>query len=410
MNSVRLRFLADINPPTPAFDKVANDASVTFMPLETVWADDRLDTSRIRPKSEVAGGYVRFQNFDVLCPKVTPTFQAGRSAHVGGLVNGVGAATTEVHVLRSKPTVADPRYVRYALLTKPFLEEGVSRFQGVAGLQRVPEDFVQNFRVNDRPLDEQRRIADFLDDQIARIDQAGALRQGQLTTLEERRAASFTRVFAGVSATVRLSRLLEDSGVGVVVNPSSYFVEEGVPFVHGYNVRDGWFDLEDLKRMSDADSRTLSRTRLRPGDVLVVRAGYPGRSAVVTDDLAGGNCASVLVLRPNAELLPGYLSAFFNSSLGKAQVEAAQYGAAQGVVNLSDVRAFALPQVDVARQVSALRVLDADLAAGLSLQRAQEGALSLLEERKRSLITAAVTGELDVSTGSSRAAEAVVRG
>ena len=76
-DTVRLRFLAEVNPPTPAFDRIADEELVTFMPLETVWADGRADTSRARPKAEVSTGYVRFMEGDILSPKVTPTFQAG---------------------------------------------------------------------------------------------------------------------------------------------------------------------------------------------------------------------------------------------------------------------------------------------------------------------------------------------
>lgn len=57
----RLRYIAEINPATPAFDLLADETDVTFMPLETVWADHRLDTSRVRMKATVSTGYVRFQ-------------------------------------------------------------------------------------------------------------------------------------------------------------------------------------------------------------------------------------------------------------------------------------------------------------------------------------------------------------
>ena len=80
------------------------------------------------------------------------------------------AVTFDLHVLRAREGV-DPRWICYALRSSDYLREGVTAFQGVAGLQRVPADFVAAFRVAHRTAEEQRRIADFLDDRVARIDQ-----------------------------------------------------------------------------------------------------------------------------------------------------------------------------------------------------------------------------------------------
>lgn len=82
----------------------------------------------------------------------------------------VGAASTEVHVVRARPGLADARFIMYRLLASDFLQEGVSRFQGVAGLQRVPADFLMDLPILNLHVEEQRRIADFLDDQVTRID------------------------------------------------------------------------------------------------------------------------------------------------------------------------------------------------------------------------------------------------
>lgn len=72
MKTIALRRLAHVNPPAPNFDRLAPDADVLFLPLETVWADDRADQGRRVPKSQVSSGYSRFQAGDVVSPKVTP--------------------------------------------------------------------------------------------------------------------------------------------------------------------------------------------------------------------------------------------------------------------------------------------------------------------------------------------------
>ncbi len=396
MKTIALRHLAEINPPCPRFERLPHDSEVLFLPLETVWSDDRADQTRRATKRSVESGYTRFQAGDTVCPKVTPTFQAGRSMRA----NAIGAGTTELHVLRPRAGV-DPRWITYAVRSKHFLDEGVTAFQGVAGLQRVPTEFIAHFGVVDVPEQEQQRIADFLDDRVACIDQIITARHAQEQALREARFAQLGQSLGASGPRRRLSHSLALGAVGVVVKPSSYFTETGVPFVHGYNVRDGVFDLTDLKRMSPGDSIALGRSRLRKGDVLVVRAGYPGRAAVVTAELAGGNCASVLLLRPGPSLAPGWLSAFFNSPIGRAQIEAQQYGAAQEVINLSDVMAFSipLPHRDVQERIlRELRSSEARWGQGLALLASEASRLS---ELKQSLITAAVTGELDVTTSGS---------
>ncbi len=79
-----LRHLASVNPSTPDFDRLRPDTLVAFIPLEAVSASG-LDTSRRRPKEEVASGYTRFLEGDILVPKITPTFQSDRAVIAMGL-------------------------------------------------------------------------------------------------------------------------------------------------------------------------------------------------------------------------------------------------------------------------------------------------------------------------------------
>ncbi|MEO6500441.1 MAG: hypothetical protein ABIQ09_00845 [Jatrophihabitantaceae bacterium] len=410
---VRLRYLAEVNPSTPEFDKVADDQAVTFMPLETVWADNRLDTSRSRPKAEVASGYVRFTEGDILCPKVTPTFQAGRSALIDSLPARVGAASTEVHVVRPRPGLADSRFIRYGLLTQPFLEGGVSRFQGVAGLQRVPDEFLKDVRLRAFGLVDQRRIADYLDDQVARIDNIISARREQIALIGEADRSIRARTLGGDSPTAmhqllgpidpswpvrRLAEVVNRIGVGVVVNPSSYFTESGVPFLHGGNIREGYIELNNVKHLSVRNSDLLWRSRLDAGDVVVVRAGYPGRAAVVPAELDGANCASILLIKPSKLAIASWIELFFNSPQGRAQVALAQYGAAQEQINVGDVVNFLIPVPSVQVQQAHLNRQRESTLKVRQLMAAAEKQLVRFHEVKRSLITAAVTGGFDVST------------
>lgn len=97
-----LRHLACVNPATPEFDRLDDDSLVSFIPLEAVWANG-LDTSQERRKRDVSNGYTRFREGDIVVPKITPTFQADRTAIARGLRGGIAAGTTELHVVRVGP-------------------------------------------------------------------------------------------------------------------------------------------------------------------------------------------------------------------------------------------------------------------------------------------------------------------
>jgi type I restriction enzyme S subunit len=184
--------------------------------------------------------------------------------------------------------------------------------------------------------------------------------------------------------------------VGVVVNPSSHFVDEGIPFVHGTDVREGFIDTTELKYISSESNKFLAKSMLRRGDVVAMRVGYPGRSAVVTDELDGANCASVLIFHRSDVLHSVILSEFLNSSLGRLQIEAVQYGAAQGVMNVSDAVNLMLPIPPKGEQKKLAEELVRSRERVRSVIESIERQEALLLERRRVLITAAVTGQLDV--------------
>lgn len=273
------------------------------------------------------------------------------------------------------------------------------------------------------PSNEQRRIADFLDAETVRMDKMLALSQRLREVLKERNSARKSMVLRGVDKpggrtdhpmlgnlpdgwkVKPLRRLVPRIGVGVVVDPSSYFSDKGVPFLRGSNIFPGEFHLDDVKRISEVDSRRLWRSQLFEGDIVVVRAGDPGRAAVVTQDLNGANCASVLVLKKGNALLPAYLAAYFNSALGAAYVDYVRYGAAQEQINVSHVVDFMVPVPSISEQRSIVDELDRSAASGLAMGRLLEKQSKVLGERRQALITAAVTGQIDASTASGRGIE-----
>jgi type I restriction enzyme S subunit len=194
--TVRLRHVAAVNPPTPEFELLPDTAEFPFFPLEAIWPGDRLVTTRHQCKAAVSSGYTRFREGDILLPKITPTFQADRTVIANGLEGGVGAGTTELHVVRAGPD-ADVRYLRYLLSSKNFLDEGEASMIGVAGQKRVPDDYLRNLTVPVVHLHQQRAIADYLDRETAHIDGLIERIDRQVALLRERRQALITAAVTG---------------------------------------------------------------------------------------------------------------------------------------------------------------------------------------------------------------------
>lgn len=170
---IRLRHLGEVNPATPEFERLEDDALVPFVPLEAVWPEG-LDSSRRKTEGEASTGYTRFLEGDIVVPKITPTFQANRTTIASGIEGGVAAGTTEIHVVRPRPDV-NRRYIRYLLASRPFLYGGEAEMVGVAGQGRVPDDWIRDTETAhiDALIAKKRRLIDLLDDRRAAITVAG---------------------------------------------------------------------------------------------------------------------------------------------------------------------------------------------------------------------------------------------
>lgn len=411
MKTIALRHIAQIAPPVPEFDLLPEDAEVGFLPLEAVWSDDRADHSRTATKSAVMQGYTRYQAGDVLVPKVTPTFQAGRAMRSVRL----GAGTTELHVLRALDGV-DPRWVNYAVRSNHFLQEGVASFQGVAGLQRVPAEFVLSFHVADINGSGQRQIADFLDDRVARIDRLSVARLAQVELMlrgQERLsyetvggvAIDGSRRATGVSWLPDLPAhwpLLSVASqfsvdLGKMLDEKRQTGEAALPYLRNTNVQWDHVYTDDLKEMDIAPAE-YERYTVRPGDLLICEGGQPGRAAIWQGEITPlGYQKALHRARSRGAARPAWLLECL-----RVAVDLDVFGAGSGQTTIAHLtneklREQRFPFPPPQEQDALLATLARDRA------RLEEGidsltrSIELLNEYKQSLITAAVTGQIDVT-------------
>ena len=153
-----------------------------------------------------------------------------------------------------------------------------------------------------------------------------------------------------------LKQISPSQSVGLVINPSTYVVADGtVPMLVGSNISANCIKWEDARWISVASNQSLPASRLNAGDLVTVRVGEPGITAVVPQELDGCNCASVMIVRKHDSFDSRWLCHVMNSRQGLAQVEGVQYGTAQKQFNISDAINFiyATPPLPEQRAIAA---------------------------------------------------------
>jgi type I restriction enzyme S subunit len=394
---IRLHHLAQINPTTPEFDRIGPASLLPFVPLEAVWPND-LDLSRRRSKGEVDSGYTRFREGDILLPKITPTFQADRTVIARGVQGGVAAGTTELHVVRVG-TRADARYIRYLLSSRPFLQGGQAEMIGVAGQKRVPEEWLRQQPIHVDALLQQRAIADFLDAETTRID-ALVAKKRELRRLLQVRAAALRMAAFSATHGWRLKQLLKAPlAYGVLVPRLTTDNSGAIMLRINALTQDGRIDLERAARIEPTQSIEYRRTIVAAGDLVLSVVGSMGRSAVVTSAAAGSNLNRPLArVQPRADLPTSLLWHWTQTEQFAMQARLATGGdTAQPTLNLGALAEF---RVGLPKEETAWSGILQTLNCGLKPIEMTDNRLrhqtELLLEHRQALITAAITGELNV--------------
>lgn len=155
-------------------------------------------------------------------------------------------------------------------------------------------------------------------------------------------------------AVCSMAALCTQITVGIVIRPAQYYVDDGVPTLRSANIREGGIDRSAMAYITAETNRHLDKSQVHEGDVLTVRTGYPGTSAVVPPELEGSNSVDILISRPSYKVVSEYLAAWLNSSQGKAQVQKLQGGLAQQHFNVGKLRSLlvACPSLPEQRAIS----------------------------------------------------------
>lgn len=406
----RLRFLARLNPAVPESVRADAMAKRSFVPMEAIGEDWTLDLSRSRPVGEVLTGYSYFEDGDIAFAKVTPCFENGKAAIMRGLTAGEGFGTTELTVVRPRRAVS-AEFLFYVLNEDRFKQLGVAEMTGAGGLKRVPDRVVRDFEVDLPTRAEQDVVVRFLDRETAEIDAFIADQEELIGLLTERRAATITHaVTKGLDPSVPM----KDSGVewlGAV--PATWAL---------MSPRRVFKQRKDLAAPSDAQLAATQEYGVIPQDRYTELTGYrvtqvlkgfeilkhvePGDFVISMRSFQGGLeyahhagkiSSAYVMLHPQISIVDRYFRYLFKSSGFIAALRSTSNLVRDGqAMRFSNVAQVQIPIPNLGSQAKIAEYLDHETAElDATIADARE-AIALSKERRAALISAAVTGKIDV--------------
>lgn len=412
----RLKYAARLNPTPAAVRNLGESLEVSFLPMEAVGEYGGLDLTSVKPLAEVNSGYTYFGEKDVVVAKITPCFENGKGALAEGLANGVGFGTTELHVLRAEKA-GDPRFLFYVSMSDAFRKLGEAEMYGAGGQKRVPESFIENLRHPLPPLAEQRTIAAFLDRDTAQIDALVAKKGRLIKLLQEKRSALITRaVTRGLNPDVptkdsgvewfgtiprhwRISQL--NRAVAKFVDYRGKTPEKvpfGVPLVTAKNIRNQMIDFSESQEYIREASYPFWMVRGLPerGDVVVTTEAPLGESAQIMEPSVALAQRIVLLKAQRNRVTNEYLKYHFVGNGGRYELQTRATGSTAVGIKASHLRASLVATPPITEQNQITEFLDRETTEVDAIVAKVRAAIDRLKELRIALISAVVTGKVDV--------------
>lgn len=388
----RLRLVAEISPSKAEVSTLDNEMLVSFLPMEAIGDDGSLSLERERPVAELEGGYTYFREGDVTLAKITPCFENGKGAVMRGLVNGVGFGTTELIVARPRPSALSSDYLHYVFTSSSFRALGESHMYGAGGQKRVPDSFVRDFRTAFPPLDEQSSIVRFLDRETAKIDALIREQQRLMELLQEKRQAVISHA---VTKGLNPDAPMKPSGIEWLGDVPAHWE---VTTIKRFSTLQRGYDLTEAERTegpypvvtSGGISGTHGAYVARAPGVVTGRYGSTGRIFYVEQDFWPHNTSLyVSSFHSNAPRFVWYVlqTVDFAAHSAKAAVPG---------VDRNDIHVLPVVVPPRDEQTAIARFLDDATEDIDSLISEAQRAIDLLTERRSAVVSAAVTGQIDV--------------
>lgn len=308
-------------------------------------------------------------------------------------------------------------FAHHLLRSVLFQEEYYRYGKGiVADLWSTNYSEMRNILLAVPPLPEQHAIANFLDRETAKIDALIAEQQRLIALLAEKRQAVISHA---VTKGLDPDAPMKDSGIewlgevpagwatpplylryscelGKMLDSSRITGQYSVPYLRNTDVQWGRINYDELPVM-DIEPSEYGRYTVAIGDLLVCEGGEVGRTAIVSDlpDITGYQKA----LHRLRSLTDDEDPAFMYYTFAWAATHGVFSGSGQATISHltgEQLRKYRFPRPPLTEQNAIVAFLDTETAKLDTLTTEVQRAIALLQERRTALISAAVTGKIDV--------------
>jgi type I restriction enzyme S subunit len=304
------------------------------------------------------------------------------------------------------------RYLHAALYALGLTRRCINQ---TSGIQNLDQGHYLDELVGYPPLPEQQAIATFLDRETARIDALIGEQQRLIALLTEKRQAVISHaVTKGLDPTVpmkdsgvawlgevpghwEVKRLkhLGEAIIGLTYSPDDVTnAQSGTLILRSSNVQMGQIAFDDNVYVAADIPPSLF---VRPGDILICsRNGSRsliGKNAVIGPDAVGASFGAFMTIFRSD--FNRYLRHIFNSKIFEFQAGAFMT-ATINQLTVSTLYGMEVPVPPLPEQTAIATYLDQEINRTDALIADANQAITLLQERRAALITAAVTGQIDV--------------
>ena len=327
---------------------------------------------------------------------------------------------------------AFPKFFWYRIISRDIKEQISSLATGTSGsMKNLMQESFLSIAVAIPPHFEQRTIATFLDAQTSKLDTLIAKKRELVEKLKEKRATLITRTVtrglppeAATAAGLDPQPKMKGSGVewlgevpehwevkrlknivdSIQIGPFGGMLTEvvdsqtGIKLYGQENIISGDFGI-GFRWIPEGIRYLIHNYEVKPGDILITRKGSLGHSKIFPNNQKIGIIDSDTIrIRVNSSMmLNKYLQNLLNnSSFTEAQVDMNKRGAILSGVNTAVISGLIMCVPPVEEQDVIIKFLDRKTAALDALVAKVETAIERLQEYRAALITAAVTGQIDV--------------
>ena len=314
----------------------------------------------------------------------------------GNLIVSTGFAA-----LRPKQEIS-PKFLHGLVRSKEFIETVVAHSVGV-GYPAINPSELACLPVWIPPLPEQRAIAAYLDRETARLDTLIAKNERLIQLLQEKRTALISHaVTKGLDSQRKNLPLKRWVAVKITDGPheTPEWVTDGIPFISAEAIKNSAIDFSAARGFIDEKThhRFCQKAKAIRGDVLFCKAGATtGKLAAVDVDFEFSVWSPLAILRPHpAKILSRYLFYAMHAPAFQEQVRQRWSMGTQPNIGMDVLENLYVIAPDLQTQQAIVYSLDRETAKIDTLVAKVRQVIETLKEYRTALISAAVTGKMDV--------------